>query len=759
MMKVLVAFQARHPYSFSDEGVLPPILDFCINKIINPEAGIISYEHFCIQCMIMVKSVLECKEYQRSLTGHVVDETAITLEQAKKNISAAVSALLASLFPNDRVILLCNILIRRYFVLSANDIEEWKHNPEAFHHEQDMVQWTERLRPCAEALYIVLFEKYSKTCNSSSMAEFMVPLKVVMHTISGTLLGPVVVSILQESMSNCPITLNEITPGLLLKDAAYGATAYVYYELSNYLSFKEWFNNDLSLELTNDYPSRCIIKRKVALILGQWVSEEKVWDFEICYYCHGECLPLNGDEMQIDAETKQQVYSASIRLLEDRDVAVRLAACRTLCSLVEDSTFSDKDFIPLLPRCWNSCFGLFNEVVEFDSKVQVLNLISVLIGHAGQIVPYTEKLVEFFQKVWEDLSSDSILQIQILVALRSFVISLGYHSPVCYNMLLPILRRGINVNGPDELNLLEDSLLLWETTLSYAPSLAPQLSDYFPYLAEIIERSFDHLKIVIEIIDNYIVLGGAEFLSRHASIVAKMLDMIVGNVNDTGLLSILQVIELLVQCYPKEVPPLITSTLQKLVVLSLSGGEDLDPSKTCIKASSAVILARILVLNTNYLAELTSEESVLLLLRNTGIQVKDNVLLCLADVWLDKVDNMTSIQRRTIGFALSIILTLRLPQVLNMLDQILSVCTSVILGGSDCQSDGESRAQTDGTIPSIELRKRQIKLADPIRQMSLENSVRENLQTCAALHGEPFNLAIGRMHPTAFAQTKQALNL
>jgi len=49
-----------------------------------------------------------------------------------------------------------------------------------------------------------------------------------------------VVSILQEAMNNCPSSVTEITPGLLLKDAAYGAAAYVYYELSNYLSFKEW---------------------------------------------------------------------------------------------------------------------------------------------------------------------------------------------------------------------------------------------------------------------------------------------------------------------------------------------------------------------------------------------------------------------------------------------------------------------------------------------------------------------------------------
>ena len=54
------------------------------------------------------------------------------------------------------------------------------------------------------------------------------------------LLGPVVVSLLQEAMNSCPTSMTEITPGLLLKDAAYGAAAYVYYELSNYLSFKDW---------------------------------------------------------------------------------------------------------------------------------------------------------------------------------------------------------------------------------------------------------------------------------------------------------------------------------------------------------------------------------------------------------------------------------------------------------------------------------------------------------------------------------------
>ncbi|KAF3955669.1 hypothetical protein CMV_019131 [Castanea mollissima] len=662
------------------------------------------------------KCILECKEYKPSLSGRVMDENQITQEQIKKNISNAVGGVLTSLLPNERIVLLCNVLIRRYFVLTTSDLEELYQNPESFHHEQDMVQWTEKLRPCAEALYIVLFENHSQ------------------------LLGPVVVSLLQEAMKGCPTSVTEITPGLLLKDAAYGAAAYVYYELSNYLSFKDWYNGALSPELSNDHPNMHIIHRKVALILGQWVSEVK-------------------------DDTKRQVYCALIKLLQEKNLSVRLAACRSLCLHVEDANFSEQEFVDLLPICWGSCFKLVEEVQEFDSKVQVLNSVSVLIAHVSEVIPFAENLVQFFHKVWEESSGESLLQIQLLIALRNFVVALGGQSPICYNMLLPILRRGIDINSPDE--LIEDSMLLWEATLSHAPSLVPQLLACFPCLVEIMERSYEHLQVAVSIIEDYIILGGTEFLSMHASSVARILDLVVGNVTDKGILSILPVIDILIQCFPAEVPPLISSVLQKLIVMCLSGGDDYDPSKTAVKASSAAILARILVMNTNYLAQLMSEQSLLLLLQKASVPIKDNILLCLVDIWLDKVDNASSTQRKTFGLALSIILTLRLPQVLDKLDQILSVCTTVILSEnndlSEDESSGEnmssSRCHGEGTIPSKELRKRQIKYSDPINQLSLETSVRENLQTCAALHGESFNSAIGNMHPAALEQLKKALKM
>lgn len=112
-MKVLIAIQGRHPYSFGDKSVLPAVMDFCLNKIVHPEPDLLSFEQFLIQCMVLVKCIVECKEYKPILTGRVMDENAITLEQMKKNISSAVGNVVTSLLPSERLIHLCNVLIRR----------------------------------------------------------------------------------------------------------------------------------------------------------------------------------------------------------------------------------------------------------------------------------------------------------------------------------------------------------------------------------------------------------------------------------------------------------------------------------------------------------------------------------------------------------------------------------------------------------------------------------------------------------------------
>lgn len=51
----------------------------------------------------------------------------------------------------------------------------------------------------------------------------------------------------------------------------------------------------------------------------------------------------------------------------------------------------------------------------------------------------------------------------------------------------------------------------------------------------------------MNIIEDYIILGGNDFLSMHATNIAKILDLVIGNVNDKGLLSVLPVVDILIQ--------------------------------------------------------------------------------------------------------------------------------------------------------------------------------------------------------------------
>lgn len=51
----------------------------------------------------------------------------------------------------------------------------------------------------------------------------------------------------------------------------------------------------------------------------------------------------------------------------------------------------------------------------------------------------------------------------------------------------------------------------------------------------------------MNIIESYILLGGAEFLRHHAVDVVKILDSVVGNVNEKGMMCTLPVVDTLIQ--------------------------------------------------------------------------------------------------------------------------------------------------------------------------------------------------------------------
>jgi hypothetical protein len=53
--------------------------------------------------------------------------------------------------------------------------------------------------------------------------------------------------------------------------------------------------------------------------------------------------------------------------------------------------------------------------------------------------------------------------------------------------------------------------------------------------------------VAVNIVEDYTIFGGSEFLKSHGTSLVNVLDIIVGNVKDKGLVTTLPVIDLLVQ--------------------------------------------------------------------------------------------------------------------------------------------------------------------------------------------------------------------
>ena len=131
-----------------------------------------------------------------------------------------------------------------------------------------------------------------------------------------------------------------------------------------------------------------------------------------------------------------------------------------------------------------------------------------------------------------------------------------------------------------------------------------------------------------------------------------------------------------------------TMIFQKLIVICLSRGDDHDPSKTAVKTASAAILARILVMNTNYLAQLTSDPSLLAHLQKAGISSEESILLCLVDVWLDKVSKwflhqkfvFCSLPEKTINILTQVISTSSVSLYISLVKpgQTMTICLSLV---------------------------------------------------------------------------------
>ncbi|CAI6006706.1 unnamed protein product [Closterium sp. NIES-65] len=783
-----------------------------------------------------------------------------------------------------------------YLVLTAGDLEEWGLDPEVFYHEQGAVQWKDKLRPCAEALLLLLFEQFKEcieACPPPASPDADVP----------------------------------VTPALLLKDACYDAVGVACYDLHDVVDFKTWFTTALLPDMACRHPNARILRRRAAWMVGQWVGKV---EGDLCVPAYQALISLLPDEDlvvqcgagctgcglaawmvgqwvgKVEGDLCVPAYQALISLLPDEDLVVQavasaggraawmvgqwvgkvegdlcaslpgahlpaarrrsggpvdmhfyedqfpsshivsffsapptalpahprrpqltavsslrtliddvhfyedqfalfpnassflppsldtsptlpihqltavsslhtliddLTAVSSLRTLIDDVHFYEDQFAPFLDTAVQLLFRCLQQVSEFDSQLQIVNVVSLIIERMGEkIVPLADKILSCLPQVWEQSEGQPLLRIQVMQALQRLIVSLGPQSPISYPLLFPILRYSTDISQPDELNMLEDGLQLWQATLRHAPAMVPEFMTLFANLVPIMDRSFEHLPVATAIMESYVLVGGPAFLQQHAGSLVSMIDAVVGNVKEKAMLLVAGLVDLIIQCYPSEAPPALESVLQKLLLIIIGPTEYSD----LVRGTCATVLARVVLQNSSYFAQFISADSTRHLLQQQSA-AKGNAppLALFLDAWLDKVDSVSVPAKRKLStLALAVLLTMPEPQILERLDLILSVCTGslgednpdntpllpdISTVGYDYASVSDSIQGGEGAPVECEaLRRRQVASIDPVHRVAVGPFLKEKLQACVAVHGEQqFQAAMARVPPPIVSQLQQ----
>lgn len=145
---------------------------------------------------------------------------------------------------------------------------------------------------------------------------------------------------------------------ILLKDSIYGAIGLAAPILERELDFNTFLTSTLAQEVLLQQPGCSILRRRIAITLGQWLPVKEGLDRRMVY------------------EIFQHLLNKDDRF---NDQVVRVTAGRQLKNVVEPFEFVAEPFLPFAPFLLDSLMQLIEEVELWETKLALLNTVSVII--------------------------------------------------------------------------------------------------------------------------------------------------------------------------------------------------------------------------------------------------------------------------------------------------------------------------------------------------------------------------------------------
>lgn len=313
----------------------------------------------------------------------------------KDEIKTATVLLKEQLFSPQTVTHCMEVLVAKYFILRPSDLEGWADDPEAWNEQwENAVESYEFLiRPCAEKFFNDLVVNYKDVLAQPLMGVF----------------GSI------ESIAKDDI---------LMRDAIYTAIGLAASVLHQNLNFDQFINDTLSNEVQIAQPGYNIIRRRVAILIGQWVT------------------------VKISIETRPTLYKIMQHLLnrEDplNDLVVRLTAAHNLKRCVDEWDFRLEAFLPFVDDIFHKLMGLIGESEQTETRMGLLDVIGMIVDRLEhRVAPYAERIVQILPPLWEQTGDEHLFKQAILAILTKLVGAMKDKSVQYHHMVIPLVRYSV----------------------------------------------------------------------------------------------------------------------------------------------------------------------------------------------------------------------------------------------------------------------------------------------------------------------------
>ncbi|KAF3394574.1 Importin-11 [Penicillium rolfsii] len=419
----------------------------------------------------------------------------------------AVERVKTQLFTENFVVNVMELLVTQFFRFRNVDFQEWEEDPESWEkkEEQSTEAWEFSIRSCSEKLFLDLVIHFK---------DLLIPrLLHVFYSFATT-----------ENRN------------VVLKDSLYSAIGLAAASLEQHLDFNSFLEKTMVPEVQIHDPEYRLLRRRIAVVLGQWV-------------------PVKPGELNRDA-----VYQIFQHLLNKddplNDLVVRITAGRQLSKVLDPWEFTPEGFMPYAQSILGSLMALVQEVEAAETKMGLLDTVrTAVVKMENHIGVFSDQILSLLPPLWEESGDEHLMKQAILTLLSSLIHSLKQDSARYHSLILPLIQSSVHPESETIVYLLDEALELWTAIIMQTPSPAsPDILSLLPAVLPILEQGTDAAPQGLQIIESYILLAPQAVLS------------------DEFRLPLLVALEALLQFTTKQ----RTGVVARLVDMMIRGAEAID---------------------------------------------------------------------------------------------------------------------------------------------------------------------------------------